>query len=629
MMDGLRFRIVIVVILSVCGIWNLDEITHWGRHMTSSTSNSTYKPVITTKTTGSAYSTSTSISTSISTIQQDEPDPSNHINSNQKNYHPYTPIDPQDYIVSQHLGASPIVVERYKLIFFYVPKVGCTVWKQLFRRMMGYTDWKEKFPHDTRSNGLVYLHQLNLTYATEIMNSPDYTRAIMLRDPKERLLSAYLDKALHDQGSYLLDACCKSTRTCWTPTITGGGGTFADFFRLTQRCMDTHWRPQSQRMEEKYIPLLDVIGHMKTMERDAKRLLQRIGAWDDYGASGWGVHGNESIFQSKGTVSHATSQNKADSRQRLAQFYTAELEKIVDLKYAKDYDIPEYRLWKQPIFPSSRPTVHVQRKDYIMSSRFGAAPIVVERFKLIFFYVPKVACTVWKKLFRRMMGYDDWSTKYPHSRTNNGLVYLDEYNTSYASHIMNSPDYTRVIFLRDPKERFLSAYLDKALHDNATYVVHSCCKTDKRCWKPAQTLEGFFQVTRWCEDVHWRPQSRRMDDKYIQLLDYVGHMDTIQQDAKELLEMLGTWEDFGQSGWGLYGNESIFQSTSAVSHATSDGATDSWSRLARYYTPEIERLVEKKYRYDYKTPEFHLVRKAIDFTHDETTRISLENNQGA
>jgi hypothetical protein len=37
--------------------------------------------------------------------------------------------------------AAPIVIEKYKLIFFTLPKCGCTVWKQLFRRMMGYSDW--------------------------------------------------------------------------------------------------------------------------------------------------------------------------------------------------------------------------------------------------------------------------------------------------------------------------------------------------------------------------------------------------------------------------------------------------------------------------------------------------------
>jgi vacuolar-type H+-ATPase subunit H len=35
---------------------------------------------------------------------------------------------------------SPVVLEEYKLIFFTSAKVECTVWKQLFRRIMGKRD---------------------------------------------------------------------------------------------------------------------------------------------------------------------------------------------------------------------------------------------------------------------------------------------------------------------------------------------------------------------------------------------------------------------------------------------------------------------------------------------------------
>ena len=34
-----------------------------------------------------------------------------------------------------------------------------------------------------------------------------------------------------------------------------------------------------------------------------------------------------------------------------------------------------------------------------------------------------------------------------------------------CSHIMQAEDWTRAIFVRDPKERFLSAYLDKAVEE--------------------------------------------------------------------------------------------------------------------------------------------------------------------
>jgi hypothetical protein len=255
--------------------------------------------------------------------------------------------------------------------------------------------------------------------------------------------------------------------------------------------------------------------------------------------------------------------------------------------------------------------VQVNRRDYIYSSG-GAPPLVVEKHKLIFFYVPKVGCTVWLKLFRRMMGYSNWKDKEPHDPGNNGLVYLSRLNRTYATEIMNSPKWTKAIVLRDPKERFLSAYLDKAKHDNAKYVLTYCCKSWKEdCFDQVQTFSGFFDLTRTCKDPHWRPQSRRMEEKYVPLLNFIGHMETVEEDAQKLLTRLDVWSKYGESGWGKKGNESIFQTTSSVHHATSHGAADSWARLAQHYTPELEKAVEQMFDDDYNVPVFHLPRKAI------------------
>lgn len=45
---------------------------------------------------------------------------------------------------------SPIVIESHKLVFWQVAKVGASVFKRLFRRMMGYSDWLEKMPHEKK-----------------------------------------------------------------------------------------------------------------------------------------------------------------------------------------------------------------------------------------------------------------------------------------------------------------------------------------------------------------------------------------------------------------------------------------------------------------------------------------------
>ena len=51
-------------------------------------------------------------------------------------------------------------VNMQRLVFFTTPKVACTAFKMLFRRMLGHADWRlhdpaRGLPHDPLRNGLV------------------------------------------------------------------------------------------------------------------------------------------------------------------------------------------------------------------------------------------------------------------------------------------------------------------------------------------------------------------------------------------------------------------------------------------------------------------------------------------
>ena len=48
--------------------------------------------------------------------------------------------------------------------------------------------------HDPAKNGLTYLTDYSLEEAQLMLNSEEWTRAVFVREPKERILSAYLDK---------------------------------------------------------------------------------------------------------------------------------------------------------------------------------------------------------------------------------------------------------------------------------------------------------------------------------------------------------------------------------------------------------------------------------------------------
>ena len=251
-----------------------------------------------------------------------------------------------DYIYKQptdvpRWDASPVVIESHKLIFFTIPKVGCTVWKQLFRRMMGYEDWQLQdetthVPHNPAENGLKYLSDYSLEDANRMMTSPEWTRAIMLRNPKQRYLSAFLDKAVSNYHVHIKERCCPD-ESCVedAQNITG-------FLNLCRWCEDEHWRAQNDRVEAKYWPYMDFVGHVEKAAPHARALLERIGAWDKYGASGWGSEGNSSMFGSQGLGGEHTTW----SQYKHWQWYTPESEKQVEEFYRADYANPLFGFTK-------------------------------------------------------------------------------------------------------------------------------------------------------------------------------------------------------------------------------------------------------------------------------------------
>ena len=185
----------------------------------------------------------------------------------------------------------------------------------------------------------------------------------------------------------------------------------------------------------------------------------------------------------------------------------------------------------------------VQRGDYIYGKQDEfASPIVVEKFKLIFFLVPGVEEDLWIRMFRRIMGYRDWQT----STSQRGLKHLYDYSPRQASKLMMDPRYTRAMFVRDPKERISIAYTNEA-------VKMQCCNRhhteEKSCSATVSRCVSFWELIHICDQPHWRPQGKRMEPKYFETLNFVGHMSTIREDAHRLLTSIGAWDKFGKNGW--------------------------------------------------------------------------------
>lgn len=256
-------------------------------------------------------------------------------------------IDLTDMIYYQQgkqWDVAPIVIAEYKLVFFTIPKVGCTVFKQLFRRIAQCPDWRTHdyklgLPHNPGINSLTYLYHYGVDDALHIMTSDEWTRAIFVRDPTSRVISAYLDKAQlkpneelqTKSATYVTKHCCPRRKACGPIAQRS----FHDFLHILHWCSDSHWSSQSLRMQTKFWPYVNFIGHLETAQADAKALLERVGAWEQYGATGWGADGSEPIFESKGTIVHKT--NPQDQRHI---FCSTESMAAVNALYADDLQNP-------------------------------------------------------------------------------------------------------------------------------------------------------------------------------------------------------------------------------------------------------------------------------------------------
>lgn len=273
----------------------------------------------------------------------------------------------------------------------------------------------------------------------------------------------------------------------------------------------------------------------------------------------------------------------------------------------------------------------VKPGDFIYNLKpenWDAAPIVIPSHRLVFFTVPKVGCTVWKQLFRRMMGQEDWQSQdatlgLPHNPQTNQLLYLYNFSLDEASTMMTSPEWTRAIMVREPKQRFLSAFLDKAVSNDHQYIYSRCCPKHhalleaKYCQDAEYSAAGFLRLAGMCDDQHWTPQHRRVDFKYWPYMDYVLHAETAAEDAKALLQGVGSWNEaeqtwtsawdrYGRSGWGKYMNSSIFESQSP--EAAGEHVTLSQFQHWKWLTPQIEMKVERFYQSDYENPLFNYTR---------------------
>lgn len=193
--------------------------------------------------------------------------------------------DPKSSIF--HMVSRIYVEDKHRTLYCEVPKAGCSNWKRVLMVLNGLASSTYNISHDTVHYGkhLKTLDSFDLKGID--MRLKAYTKVIFVRDPMERLVSAFRDKFEHPNSYYhpvFGKAIIKKYRqNASAEALNNGSGVkFKEFVYYLLDAhrpvgMDIHW----EKVSKLCYPCLinyNFVGKFETLEEDANYFLQLIGA---------------------------------------------------------------------------------------------------------------------------------------------------------------------------------------------------------------------------------------------------------------------------------------------------------------------------------------------------------------
>ncbi|XP_047188963.1 carbohydrate sulfotransferase 8-like isoform X1 [Scophthalmus maximus] len=179
------------------------------------------------------------------------------------------------------------VEDRSRLLYCEVPKAGCSNWKRVLMVLGGSAASTRHIPHDAAhyANRLRRLESYDRVGIAERLRS--YTKVLFVREPFERLVSAFRDKFESPNSYYhpvfgrpiISRYRANATRSALR---TGAGVTFREFvqYLLDVRRpvgLDIHWEPVGQLCSPCLLRY-SFIGKFERLEEEANMVLRSVGA---------------------------------------------------------------------------------------------------------------------------------------------------------------------------------------------------------------------------------------------------------------------------------------------------------------------------------------------------------------
>ncbi|XP_068695160.1 carbohydrate sulfotransferase 11-like isoform X1 [Montipora foliosa] len=221
--------------------------------------------------------------------------------------------------------------------------------------------------------------------------------------------------------------------------------------------------------------------------------------------------------------------------------------------------------------------------------------MVNEKYKVLYCYIPKVACTQWNKVFYALK-----------ERPN---VHLDIHNPGNYKWLNKGysdeeikwrlQTYFKFVFVREPFERLLSAYQDKFVETPdihymeryATKIIDNFKHYTDRSSDNELTFKKFiYYITSigFNNDRHWATYESLCLPCDIQY-DFIGHFNDMQEEARYVLRRTGMDKEVTFSPF--------------LSHNTSSKMMTNFATIPKAKILQLAKLFEKDYQmFNYPFP---------------------------
>ena len=273
----------------------------------------------------------------------------------------------------------------------------------------------------------------------------------------------------------------------------------------------------------------------------------------------------------------------------------------------------------------------------------------------VFCPIPKSGSTIWKQIFRRMKGLDYLNNDHEiiHDKNANGLNMHRLYHTTpenATNNILRDPNIYHAVFIRDPLERALSAFLDKCHRSEwkRSFCIPQSQHWNKKLPQIYSLFEQFvnditsqdrsyindnnliFSLGPNCNDLHSIPQNWFCDLYKYYWRYHIYHSKNLTH-SKLLLQKLNLWQDIGQYGW--YRNDNSDDKnnddTSILRYSVSHKVSAS-KKMFSHFTPSTVAKLISFYKNDFEFFNFQIsnfVCHLFEMTVDEFQKNNFDWNE--